>query len=195
MGSITAINHGRSVGQPLRDETVWRQRALRFPLLQRLVVILAFLGLLPAVCSAQSHEPAPIVEVAPGDPEMTQAIAQARSTLDRFIVALRSPQSWQQSFLIKGRFSALGDVEHIWVADLIFDGHRFHGVIANEPRLPGLKFKQLISVPRDDVTDWMYLSNNKLVGGYTTRVLRKRQSKEERERQDATRPYVIDDDS
>jgi uncharacterized protein YegJ (DUF2314 family) len=159
------------------------------------IAALAFLALVPAVSFGQpSQTRDPIVKVAPGDPEMTQAIAKAQTTLDRFIATLRSPKSWQQSFLIKGRFTALGEVEHIWVADLTFDGRLFHGVLANEPRLPGLKFKQLVFVPREDVSDWMYVANNKLVGGYTIRVLRKHQSKDEREREDASRPYAIDNE-
>ncbi len=158
------------------------------------IAALAFLAMAPAVSFGQPLQTRdPIVKVALGDPEMTQAITKAQATLDRFIASLRSPKSWQQSFLVKGRFTTLGEVEHIWVADISFDGRLFHGVLANEPRLPGLKFKQLVTVSREDVSDWMYIANNKLVGGYTIRVLRKRQSKEEREREDASRPYTIDD--
>lgn len=124
---------------------------------------------------------------------MNMAIAKARATLGKFIAALNAPKSWQKSFLIKGKFTVLGEVEHIWIADIYYDGKAFHGVLANEPSLPGLKFKQEVTVSRDDVSDWMYIANGKLVGGYTTRELRRRQSKEERERNDAASPYAIED--
>jgi uncharacterized protein YegJ (DUF2314 family) len=136
-----------------------------------------------------------IVQVVSGDPEMNIAIAKARATLDKFIATLKSPKSWQESFLIKGKFTVLGETEHIWIADIYYDGNAFHGVLTNEPTLPGLKFKQVVTVSRDDVSDWMYIANGKLVGGYTTRELRRRQSKEERESNDAARPYVIEDRS
>lgn len=134
-----------------------------------------------------------ILPVLPDDRAMNTAIQKARGSLPDFVRRLQNPQPLDKAFLIKGRFEWMGQVEHIWVADLSLQGDRFHGVLANEPRIPTLKFKQSVTVPMDRVSDWMYLSNNRLIGGYTLRELRKRQTPAERAAEDKVRGYVIED--
>ena len=124
---------------------------------------------------------------------MNAAIAKAQATLSNFIAALSSPQTNQQYFLVKGRFTAGDVVEHIWVADVTFDGKVFRGVIANDPEsIPNLAFKQPVDVSLAQVSDWMYVQDGKLVGGYTSRVLRNRMSEGERKELDAKIPYRYD---
>ena len=50
-------------------------------------------------------------------------------------------------------------------------GNRFQGRIDNQPRkIQGLKLGQLVSINRNEISDWLYVDHGKLVGGYTVRV-------------------------
>jgi uncharacterized protein YegJ (DUF2314 family) len=84
-------------------------------------------------------------------------------------------------------------LEHIWLADLDFSGERPRGVVANEPRLPSLKFMQVVEFEPAQITDWMYIEDGYLVGGYTTRVIHDRMTPEERKSHNATAPYKFRD--
>ena len=106
------------------------------------------------------------------------------------MTVFRNPKTNQQYFLVKGKFTAGEVVEHIWVADLRYDGELFHGVIANEPEsLSNLRFKQPVEVQLGQISDWMFVQDGKLVGGYTSRVLRKRMTAQQRRELDAHIPY------
>jgi uncharacterized protein YegJ (DUF2314 family) len=132
----------------------------------------------------------PVVKVPEEDSEMNAAISAAQTSITNFMAVFRSPQTNQQYFLIKAKFTAGGVVEHIWVADLRYDGSMFHGVIANEPQsIPGLRFKQAVEVQQGQISDWMFVQDGKLVGGYTSRVLRKRMTDQQRRELDANIPY------
>jgi uncharacterized protein YegJ (DUF2314 family) len=155
-------------------------------------ILIELFVLVVLMISCGSNDNPAIVSVSDTDHEMNAAMEKARSTLNEFIQRVARPSPSDQWFLVKGRFTHGGEIEHIWVADIVFDGKAFLGVLANEPKLSGLKFKQRVIVPLDNVSDWMYVSNGKLVGGYTTRVLYRRMSPEEREHDDAQRPYRID---
>lgn len=132
----------------------------------------------------------PVVQVRGEDSEMNAAISAAQLSLTNFIAAFRNPSANQHYFLVKGKFVAGDEVEHIWVADLTYDGSTFRGVIANEPeRISGLRFKQSVEVHKEQISDWMFVQNGKLVGGYTPKVLRNRMSAQQRREMDASLPY------
>jgi uncharacterized protein YegJ (DUF2314 family) len=75
------------------------------------------------------------------------------------------------------------------LADLELSGDRFSGVIANKPNLPGLEFMQRVEFDPSYISDWMYVDGGRLVGGYTTRVIRDRMTPEQRDSYDAQAPY------
>jgi uncharacterized protein YegJ (DUF2314 family) len=140
--------------------------------------------------SSQTNQGDSVIKVADGDAEMNAAISNAKATLTSFITTLHAPQSNQNYFLIKGKFASGDSYEHIWVADISFDGSNFCGVVANEPeKSSGLSFKQKVEVATTNVTDWMYVQDGKLVGGFTSRVLRSRMTEKERQDEDSSIPY------
>ena len=50
--------------------------------------------------------------------------------------------------------------------------HSFQGTVNNEPeKVKTVKMGQKVTVAAK-ISDWMYVENRKLVGGYTMRVLR-----------------------
>ncbi|HWB61242.1 MAG TPA: DUF2314 domain-containing protein [Chthoniobacteraceae bacterium] len=106
------------------------------------------------------------------DTEMRMAVRDARGSVDKFIAALQSPAKTQHDFEVKKPFVQDGNVEHIWLSHVTYSGHRFHGNVDNHPKfIKGLKFGQHVSVNPDEISDWAYIDNGQLVGGYTVRVL------------------------
>jgi len=163
------------------------KRVLAFILLGVLMVLLT------AGCgdgSSRSKKDDHVTAVKSEDAELNAAISKAQSTLTNFIATLISPKANQKYFLVKGKFTSGDNVEHIWVADVAYDGKVFRGVIANEPeKIRGLSFKEPVEVQPTQVSDWMFIQDGKLVGGYTSRVLRDRMTAQERRELDAKIPY------
>ena len=127
------------------------------------------------------------------DAEMDAAIRQAKQSFAQFLNAFASPSAKQKSFLVKAAFVDGEQVEHIWLADLDFSRAKPSGVVANEPGLPTLKFMQTIEFEPSQITDWMYIEDGYLVGGYTTRLIRERMSPADRSTHDANAPYKFCD--
>jgi uncharacterized protein YegJ (DUF2314 family) len=102
---------------------------------------------------------------------MQIAVKEARKTVEKFITALEHPGPGQQDFEVKKPFIQGNQVEHIWLSDVRYTGNRFEGRIDNQPRkIGGLKLGQIVSVKPKEISDWLYVDNGKLVGGYTVRV-------------------------
>ncbi len=120
---------------------------------------------------------------------MEEAIVRAKSTLKIFFDAFCNPTAEQTGFLLKVYFEDDQCSEHIWLADLEFTGPLPSGVIANEPSLSGLSFMQRIAFDPSQISDWMFVDSGRLVGGFTTRVIRDRMTPEERAELDAASPY------
>lgn len=117
------------------------------------------------------------------DMQLEHAVRHARRTVGQFITALRNPPANTRDFQVKKLFVAKdGTAEHIWLADVKFVGNRFVGVIDNRPgKITGLKLGDKASVNPDEVTDWSYVENGKLIGGYTIRVLYAEMSSDEKQ--------------
>jgi uncharacterized protein YegJ (DUF2314 family) len=102
---------------------------------------------------------------------MHQAVKEARKTVGKFIAALEHPAAGQQDFEVKKPFIQGNQVEHIWLSDVRFVGNLFQGRIDNQPRkIVGLKIGETASVKPNEISDWLFVDNGKLVGGYTVRV-------------------------
>ena len=104
--------------------------------------------------------------------DMKRAVHEARRTVGVFIQALRKPAAGQSDFEVKKPFRQGDIVEHLWLANVTFSGNRFHGYVDNKPRkIKGLKMGDHVSVNANEISDWAYIDNGRLVGGYTIRVI------------------------
>jgi uncharacterized protein YegJ (DUF2314 family) len=102
---------------------------------------------------------------------MRKAVDEARKTVSQFIKAVQHPAAGQTDFEIKKPFVQGNDVEHIWLSEVEYVGGRFKGKVDNEPtKIHGVKMGQAVSVNPDEISDWAYVDNGKLVGGYTIRA-------------------------
>jgi uncharacterized protein YegJ (DUF2314 family) len=123
------------------------------------------------------------------DARMRFAIDEARRSLRTFFDAFVRPKPNQTAFLLKVLFESGEASEHIWLADIDASVSPLLGTVANEPNLPGLTFMERASFEPSQITDWMYLEDGYLVGGYTTQVIRAGLTPEERASHDANAPY------
>jgi uncharacterized protein YegJ (DUF2314 family) len=122
-----------------------------------------------------------LVRVKDDDGAMNSAMTNARQTLPSFLQALKDPKPNQKGFTIKRGFEEGGPKEHIWVAEVTYDGKVFHGKLANVPvDIKRLKLGDPVTVTPDELSDWMYMEDGKIVGGYTVRVLYGRASPAEK---------------
>lgn len=104
---------------------------------------------------------------------MEAAISEAKSNLSQFIGALSDPQPGQKDFAIKHGFKVPGSGrEYLWITEPTFGSDGFTGLVNNDPiHLEDLSMGQEVTIPRDEVADWLYDDNGQLQGGYTIAAL------------------------
>ena len=123
----------------------------------------------------------PIVGVGSADAEMNAAIAHARDTLATFWASCDAPKPTEVGHALKVRFEVGAVVEHIWVTDVkrLSDGN-YSGLLANEPSdLPGKDIGDQVEFKQIDISDWMFMRNDKVVGGETIKAILKFMPEEE----------------
>ena len=135
----------------------------------------------------------PVIMIADDDKQMNAAIARARETLPVFWKVKRNLVAGQSSLSLKVEITDGDAVEHFWLMDIIEQGDGYTGTIANTPQSVGnVKEGQRYSFPATDITDWMYMQNDKIYGGYTIRVLVDKMPKDEGEKLKAVLAYEPD---
>jgi uncharacterized protein YegJ (DUF2314 family) len=114
--------------------------------------------------------------------EMNIAQMEARKTYPEFLKALQNGCKGCEHFFVKMRFSyGDGNGEHIWIEDLRIVNGKVWGLIANIPEnIKNLKYRDTVEVIEKDLSDWKYVQNGKLIGGYTLRVIYKKMSDKEK---------------
>jgi uncharacterized protein YegJ (DUF2314 family) len=123
----------------------------------------------------------PVVGVRAADAEMNAAIAHARDTLPTFWASCDAPKPTEVGHALKVRFDVGVDGEHVWVTDVekLSDGS-YSGRLANEPSdLPGQTIGDQVEFKQIDISDWMFMRNEMIVGGETIKALLKSMPEEE----------------
>lgn len=125
------------------------------------------------------------------DKEMNAAIEIANKTLTDFNAALLNPEIEVKSLKVK--FQNQTDSEHIWLSNVEFKDGKYSGVLDNEPEyITEHKIGDKVNVDSKNISDWMYIDNGKLFGGYTIKVLRNRMSDAEKKQFDSESGMQID---
>jgi uncharacterized protein YegJ (DUF2314 family) len=161
------------------------------------VITAVFLG----SCEQADHDTGKIVKrdgepavhmVSGEDPEMNSAIEQARSSVTTFITSLQNPGQKQTYFSVKAKIVDGQHSEHIWLYDVGYDGNQFQGKIGNQPlNVKNVSLGDELTLDPSEISDWMIIEDNRLVGGYTLRVLRNRLSEEDRTKFDQDLPFTV----
>jgi uncharacterized protein YegJ (DUF2314 family) len=128
------------------------------------------------------------------DPLMAAAQNKARSTLAEFEKRLTDPPATQDRISLKGRFEEDGNVEHMWIEDVVITNEGYHGRLANHPvDIKGIDVGDMVTVTRERVSDWFAVDAGKLVGGHTLRLQRSRMPPDKQAMFDASVDFVIED--
>lgn len=175
---------------------------LMVPYIIRQTFIIIALMILSLACQQKPKEASTPAGNASGvqtleesDAEMNEAIEAARSSLSRFEEAMLSNNPQYDLFALKVMFpDQVGGSEHIWITDLILEGGQYRGLVGNEPQYTIIvEAGQEVTVDPEKISDWMYVEDGKLRGGYTFRVLRNRMSPHERTEFDRSLGITIEE--
>jgi uncharacterized protein YegJ (DUF2314 family) len=111
------------------------------------------------------------------DDEALNRIAQnARDTLPVFFRRLLRPAKGESNFRIKYPFktdpgSGFG-MEQLWLSGIDFRDGVYYGVLSNTPYyIASIKRGDTVSFSVDEITDWMYIKDGKIIGGLSIRHL------------------------
>lgn len=120
--------------------------------------------------------------VTPGSRKlMARATEKAKATFNQLLQALENPQPTYYGFAVKKGFAKPKRAhEHIWLTNLNWDGTQLKGDVNNEPiDTEEVEFGDTVVIKPDEISDWMYIDGDKLIGGYSIRVLYHESSPEE----------------
>ena len=134
-----------------------------------------------------------IMSVATNDAEMNGAMTTARESVQTFLQALESPDESRSYLSIKVGFHDENGTEFMWLDDIHHNEGTFSGTVANTPEtVTSVCFGDQVTIPDNQIADWMFIDNGKLVGGYTLRVMRSHLSPEERKEFDKNIAFTIE---
>ncbi|MEJ0089851.1 MAG: DUF2314 domain-containing protein [Limisphaerales bacterium] len=146
----------------------------------QIALIILTVGLaLFAACSKRDK----VINVADDDPEMLAAIAKARDTLPQFWQVLDKPEHGESEFALKVKITDKRGTEHFWATDIRRQDGKIMGTINNDPEVvASVKLGDKIQIPEADISDWLYMCNEKMVGNETLRPLLKKMPSDEAEK-------------
>ncbi len=141
------------------------------------------LSLVLASCNNTSNKPGvgeydaehDIISFAQQDSMMNAATEMANATFPMFMLAFKNPTPQMSQFYVKMAFDydVDGSTEHIWFAEPHYrSDSALYAIVSNEvAHIDGLEFGDTMPVNMAQLSDWMYVENDTLRGGYTTRVI------------------------
>jgi len=117
-----------------------------------------------------SGRPSPTIEVEQNDKEIERITENARRALPIFFRNLASPEKGMGNFFVKYPLSSdNGGVEQVWLGGIRFKNNAYYGTLANTANSP-VKKKDII-IDTDNITDWMYIQDGKIIGGQSIKHL------------------------
>ena len=127
------------------------------------------------------------------DDEMNRAIDTAVRYYDEFLSKFNNPGSNNSDFSVKMMFAYDGGNEHMWVNEMFNKGERLYGLIDSDPvYATSVKAGDTIEVNKNNISDWMYLKNDTLIGGYTIKVLYNKMSEKEKIRFKSEVAFILE---
>jgi uncharacterized protein YegJ (DUF2314 family) len=114
------------------------------------------------------------MQVEQADEEILQIAEDAQNTLSGFFRHLNRPGTGEKQFSVKYPFSTGNgnSMEQLWLTGIYFKNGMYYGVLASSPeQVNGLKKGDKVTFDADSITDWMYIRNDKIIGGYSIKYL------------------------
>lgn len=128
-------------------------------------------------------------------PKMTAAFETAQKTFKYFWREM----SWEYRRIVpalelacvKVAFSQETDlhdeliIEHMWMNDIAFDGDNIKGNLINTPNeLTNINNGDIVEVPLNQISDWLFSTRGKTYGGFTIQAMRSEMSSKEKKEHD-----------
>ncbi len=119
--------------------------------------------------------------VAKEDADMKDAFRQARLRLDEFLAIWRNPSTESADFSVKVGVKEGENTEYFWISPFRQDTGKFIGVVNNDPQMvSSVKLGGEITFTKDQIVDWLYYRQGKMVGNYTACAMLKKEPESER---------------
>jgi uncharacterized protein YegJ (DUF2314 family) len=142
------------------------------------LLLLALLTVSPAVLRAAGDG---VISVDADDKAMNAAIASARKTLPLFWAKLEKPGAGEIDFHLKVQIEDKNGVEHFWCGDVQRQDGKLSGVINNDPQVvKNVSTGQRVTFKNEQISDWLFMRDGKMIGNYTLRPLLSKMPKKER---------------
>ena len=134
-----------------------------------------------------------VYQVKENDPQLNQAIEKAKLTIQYFKNSLEQHNPNQTYFSIKTKLTDGNHIEHIWLDAVEISDNIVYGIANNAPtNLRNIELGAKIGVSEADISDWLIIEENRLIGGYTIRAIRDKMSRPQRELFESTINFKID---
>jgi uncharacterized protein YegJ (DUF2314 family) len=115
----------------------------------------------------------PAVRVTANDTELQEASHTATSMWSVFVNAFEQRRP-DQTFAIKAPFTDGHETEYMWLIVTEIGEEAVIGSLDNEPvYLRNVSAGDAVTIPVDQVNDWLYTDGDEMVGGFTTEALTK----------------------
>lgn len=122
------------------------------------------------------------------------SVEKAKNTLHYFVKVINNPSNIHANFSVKAKLRDDMREENLWVNDVKYNNFVFEGFLGNFPKvIKNVKYGDILKVNIDDVIDWMFIENERLIGGYSIRVARSLMNEQEREKFDKSLFFFIDE--
>ena len=116
----------------------------------------------------------PVIAMKDDDLELLAAAKEARDRWSEFIAAFTGRKPGDNQYSVKAPFSENGITEWIWVSPTEISDTTVTGTLGNDPNeLQGIKYGDQVTVPIDQISDWIYFANGDMIGGFSIKVLQK----------------------
>jgi uncharacterized protein YegJ (DUF2314 family) len=117
---------------------------------------------------------------ADGDKDMEEAFRQARNGLDGFLKLSQDPSSDKSNFSVKVGITENGNTEYFWISPFQVNSGSFTGILNNEPRMvTSVSLGQEIAFKKEQIVDWLYSDQGRMVGNFTACAILKKASESE----------------
>ena len=124
-----------------------------------------------------------VINVESTDADMLAAIAKARETLPTFWQAFDHHEHGEERFALKVKITDSHGTEHFWLNNVERKDGKVFGTINNDADIvKSVKLDERIEILEPDISDWLFMRDDKMVGNYTLRVLFKQMPAEEVEK-------------
>jgi uncharacterized protein YegJ (DUF2314 family) len=140
--------------------------AKRFSIWWLLLLVIPLLALV-VVLSRPAPSADRVERVVRPDAKLQEAAREAQATLDHFVEQLQSAREGQR-FAIRIRIVGPQGPEYLWARDPIQTNGSFQATLDQQPiTLENLDRGDEITVPMEDVYDWMIVEDGQTQGAFT----------------------------